>query len=76
MKILKIIIFSILIISFIKIYRKFNFINDPDNVKQTHLNESVRVLNKCFDLENKNNRTINESIKLIEYCLKEYGYKD
>ncbi len=36
---------------------------------------SIKVLNECFDLDNKNNRTLNESINLIDYCLKEYGHK-
>ena len=46
------------------------------NKEESFLNESIRVLNECFDLENKNKRTINKSIDLIEYCLKEYGYKN
>ena len=33
------------------------------------LNEFSLVLNKCFDLENKNKRTFNKSIELIEYCI-------
>ncbi len=36
----------------------------------------VLVLNECFDLENKNKRTLNKSIELIEYFLEEYGYKN
>ena len=27
-------------------------------------------------LKNKNKRTLNKSIELIEYCLEEYGYKN
>ena len=46
------------------------------NKEESILNDSVRVLNKWFDLENKNKRTLNKSIELIEYCLEEYGYKN
>ena len=46
------------------------------NKEESILNESIRVLNECFDLENKNKRTLNKSIELIEYCLKKYGYKN
>ena len=37
---------------------------------------NLYVFNECFDLENKNKRTLNKSIELIEYCLEEYGYKN
>ena len=37
------------------------------------LKKSAEILNECFDLENKSKRTINESLKLIEYCLEEFG---
>ena len=49
---------------------------DSKNKEESILNESVRVLNDCFDLENKNKRTLYKSIELIEYCLEEYGYKN
>ena len=49
---------------------------DSKNKEESILKESVRVLNECFDLENKNKRTLNKSIELIEYCLEEYGYKN
>ena len=71
--IISIIIFSLIGIKKL-IYIKQN--NDLKNEEESILNESNRVLNECFDLENKNNRTHNESIKLIEYCLEEYGYKN
>ena len=69
--IVSIIIFSLIGIKKL-IYKKQN--NDLKNKEESILNESNRVLNECFDLENKNKRTHNESIKLIEYCLEEYGY--
>ena len=75
----KIAIFTIsIIISLIGI-KKLIYINqvkDFKNKEESLLNESIRVLDKCFDLENKNKRTLNKSIELIEYCLEEYGYKN
>ena len=68
---------SIIIFSIIGI-KKLIYINqfkDLKNKEESFLIESIRVLNGCFDLDNKNNRTIDKSIELIEYCLKEYGYK-
>ena len=69
---------SITILSLIGI-KKLIFIyqaKDSKNKEESILKESVRVLNECFDLENKNKRTLNKSIALIEYCLEEYGYKN
>ena len=75
----KIAIFTISIIIFSLIgIKKIIYINqakDPKNNDISILREHTRVLNECFDLENKNKRTLNKSIKLIEYCLWEYGYK-
>ena len=68
-----------IIIFFIIGVKKFIYIiqvKDLKNKEESILNESIRVLNKCFDLENKNKRTLNKSIELIEYCLEEYGYKN
>ena len=76
----KIAIFTMSIIIFIFIgIKKLIYIyqaKDFKNKEESTLNESIRVLNDCFDLENKNKRNLNKSIKLIEYCLKEYGYKN
>ncbi len=70
---MSIIIFSLLgIKKLIHIYQAKDF----KNKEESTLNESIRVLNDCFDLENKHKRNLNKSIKLIEYCLKEYGYKN
>ena len=69
---------SIIILSLIGIKKLFyiNKVKDLKNKEESIINESSRVLNECFDLENKNKRTLNKSIELIEYCLKEYGYKN
>ena len=44
--------------------------------EKIRLRKSAEVLNKCFDLENKSKRSINESMDLIEYCLNNYGAKN
>ena len=75
----KIAIFTISIIMFTVIgIKKLIYINQAKELKdkeESILNESIRVLNECFYLENKNKRTLYKSIELIEYCLEEYGYK-
>ena len=60
------------LISF-KIYRNFIISSDLKNQEKIKLKKSAEVLNKCFDLTNKSKRTINDSMKLIEYCLEEFG---
>ena len=75
----KIVIFTISIIFSLIGIRKLIYINQAKEIKNNAeliLNESIRVLNECFDLENKNKRTLKKSIELIEYCLEEYGYKN
>ena len=51
---------SIIILSFIGI-KKLIYINqvkDLKNKEESFLNESIRVLNECFDLENKNKKVL------------------
>ena len=78
MKILKITLTLILIyVAFIlglKIYHNYKISNDIKREERNKVKKSAEVLNKCFDLKNKSQRNIHDSIKLIEYCLKEYGY--
>jgi len=70
---ISIMIFSLLgIKNMIYMYQTKDFKNKEELI----LNESIRILNECFDLENKNKRTPNKSIELIEYCIEEYGYKN
>ena len=79
MKRVKTAIFTILIIIFSIVgVKKLIYINQAKDFKnkESKLNESIRVLNECFDLKNKNKRTLNKSIELIEYCLEEYGDKN
>ena len=74
---LTILISLMLIVSFypIKKYLNLNLIKDSKDEPKTILKETFTQLNECFDLENKNKRSIHQSIELIEYCLDEYGYK-
>ena len=69
---------SIILLSLIGIKKIINInqTNVLKNREESILIESTRVLNECFDLENKNKRTLTKSIELIEYCIKEYGYKN
>ncbi len=76
----KIAIFTISIIIFSVIgIKKLIYINQVKDLKIKEgsiITESIRVLNECFDLENKTKRTLNKSIELIEYCLEEYVNKN
>ena len=68
---LSIIIFSLIGIKKLIYIKQVKYLK---NKEELILNESIRVLNECFDLESKNKRTLNKSIELVEYCLDEYGY--
>ncbi len=57
----------------LKIYSDFNISRDLKIEEKNRLKKSADILNKCFDLKNKSKRTYSDSIKLIEYCLEEYG---
>ena len=62
----------VFLISF-KTYRDFIISSDLKKEEKNKLKKSAEILNECFDLKNKSKRTINESLKLIEYCLVEFG---
>ena len=68
-----VILLSIALLKGLKIYSNFRISRDLKNENKNKLKKSSEVLNECFDLKNKSQRTINDSMKLIEYCLKEYG---
>ena len=70
---LSVIFLSIIILLSLKTYRDFVITSDLKNEEKNKLKKSAEILNECFDLENKSKRTINESLKLIEYCLEEFG---
>ena len=65
-------LFMVLLISF-KTYRDFIISSDLKKEEKNKLKKSAKVLNECFDLKNKSERTLNDSMKLIEYCLEQYG---
>ena len=70
---LAVIFLSIIFLFSLKTYRDFVISRDLKNEEKNKLKKSAEILNECFDLENKSKRTINESLKLIEYCLEEFG---
>lgn len=70
---LAVIFLSIIFLFSLKTYRDFVITSDLKNEEKNKLKKSAEILNECFDLKNKSNRTINESLKLIEYCLEEFG---
>ena len=70
---LAVIFLSIVFLFSLKTYRDFVITSDLKNEEKNKLKKSAKILNECFDLENKSERTINESLKLIEYCLEEFG---
>ena len=78
-KILRITFAAILFFMFslfgFKVYRNFNISRNLKNEDKNKLKKSAEVLYECFDLKNKSQRTLNDSMKLIEFCLEEYGYE-
>ena len=69
---LVVIFLSIIFLFSLKTYRDFVITSDLKKEEKNKLKKSAEILNECFDLENKSKRTINESLKLIEYCLEEF----
>ena len=65
-----IIIFSS--IGILKVFEKVNILR-TESSKNKIINDYAKNLKQCFDLENKNQRRINESLELIKYCMKEFG---
>jgi hypothetical protein len=69
---LAVIFLSIIFLFSLKTYRDFVITSDLKKEEKNKFKKSAEILNECFDLKNKSNRTINESLKLIEYCLEEF----
>ena len=44
-------------------------------IKNKRIKEA-NLLKECFDLKNKNKRSLKESMKLIEYCIKGYAPRE
>ena len=70
---LAVIFLSVVSLISFKTYRDFNISSDLKKEEKNKLKRSAEVLNECFDLKNKSERTLNDSMKLIEYCLEKYG---
>ena len=71
----KFLICIIIIFSSIGIYKisgKVNILRTEIH-KNKVINDYAKKLKGCLDLENKNQRRINESLDLIDYCMKEFG---
>ena len=56
----------------LKIFKKIEIFR-AESHKNNIINNYTKRLKGCFDLENKNQRRINESLDLIKYCMKEFG---
>ena len=71
----KFFIFIAIIFSSIGLYIVLGRVNilRTESYKNKVIHDYVKKLKGCFDLENKNQRTINESLDLIKYCMKEFG---
>ena len=76
MKILYKIITYVFVIFFLigtfKVFEKVIILRNASD-KNKIINDYAKKLKGCFDLENKNQRSINESLDLIAYCMKEFG---
>ena len=57
----------------LKKYRNFIISKELKNEEKNKLKKSAEILNECFDLKNKSKRTQKDSMKLIKYCLEEFG---
>ena len=70
---LAVIFLSIIFLFSLKTYRDFVITSDLKNEEKNKLKKSAEILNECFDLKNKSQRSLDDSMKLIEYCLEKYG---
>ena len=70
---LAVIFLSVVSLISFKTYRNLNISSDLKKEEKNKLKRSAEVLNECFDLKNKSERNLNDSMKLIEYCLEQYG---
>ena len=69
-------LFFLFLLLGLKLYRNFNISRNLKNEEKNKLKKSAEVLNNCFDLKNKSQRSLNDSMKLFEYCLDRYGSKN
>ena len=64
-----IVIFSTL--GILQLYKKVKILETESN-RNNNVNDYANKLKGCFDLENKNQRNINESLDLIKYCMEKF----
>jgi len=67
-----IIIISFLLVIFFKSIKE----NRYKRLEKKELNNLRIKIKNCIDLENKNNRKLNENIELIEYCINKLGIQN
>tara|TARA_B100000945_G_scaffold319213_1_gene325923 strand:- start:848 stop:1084 length:237 start_codon:yes stop_codon:yes gene_type:complete len=67
------IIFSIIFLIFTVKLNSYLQTNQDKKTKNKLDNELSIKLKECFDLDNKNQRNIQDSMKLIEFCVVKYG---
>ena len=71
----KLFITLFIIFSLLGTFKLFEFLisYNFENHKNVIIKSYSIKLKSCFDLDNKNKRSIQESLNLIEYCVKEFG---
>ena len=57
-------------IGILKVSENVNILRTESH-KNKIINDYTKKLKECFDLENKNQRRINESLDLIKYCMRD-----
>ena len=70
-----VILFFIFLLLGLKVYSNFNVSRNLKNEEKNKLKKSAEVLKECFDLKNKSQRNLNDSMRLIKYCMEKYGYE-
>ena len=70
-----VILFFVFLLIGLKLYSNSRVSENLKNEEKNILKKSAEVLNDCFDLKNKNQRNLNDSMRLIKYCMEKYGYK-
>ena len=70
-----VILFFMFLLVGLKLYSNFNVSRNLKNEEKNTLKKSAEVLNECIDLKNKSQRNLNDSMRLIKYCMEKYGYE-
>ena len=66
--------YILLILLITTCFVQFIFFNKNNQVKKVEeeINNKSDKIKNCIDIENKNKRTLNENIKLSEYCIDKF----